>query len=346
MPNTTVSIIMPVYNSERYVAEAVEAVLTQDLDGLQLILVDDGSSDASPAICDTFARRDGRVTVIHQANAGMCAARNRALAVATGEYVGFSDNDDIVLPRILARAYALAKKHDVDCVRFGRRMVMTDERGTVIRTNELVPKSGAVLRGEEIFGHFREVLFSEAVWTGIYRRSLVLDKGIRFDERLRHGGEDRFFFANLLEVATSVALMPEVGYVWNRRMGHSSSVDLSENKMLGHELSTCAEHHLMVMHGVNELDPEFYCRRMLNSLMMTMHDCAFMPLAASWKEQCEALDRFRVMYRPYAKELRKYPAGPASKLMFESVMSRAHIPPALFMRYLQLGNKVERLRKR
>ena len=84
-----VSIIMPVYNSEKFLKKAVDSVLNQKFEDFELILVDDGSPDASGSICDEFAEKDSRVKVIHKKNGGICSARNAGLKIAKGEYVGF-----------------------------------------------------------------------------------------------------------------------------------------------------------------------------------------------------------------------------------------------------------------
>ena len=98
-----VSIIMPVYNSEKYLKSCVDSILSQDFDSYELLLIDDGSTDGSPEICDDVARRDARVRVFHKENGGICEARNYGLQRAQGEYIAFSDHDDIVLPGFLLR---------------------------------------------------------------------------------------------------------------------------------------------------------------------------------------------------------------------------------------------------
>lgn len=94
------SIIVPVYNVEPYLKDTLTSILKQTFDDFELLLIDDGSIDASGQICDQFALKDNRVHVVHQTNAGMSAARNRGLTMATGKYLGFVDSDDLLAPNM------------------------------------------------------------------------------------------------------------------------------------------------------------------------------------------------------------------------------------------------------
>ena len=111
-----VSVIVPVYNAEKYLQECVDSILRQTLADLELILVDDGSTDSSPAICDRYAEQDARVKVIRQANAGLSAARNRGIEVAAGEWVAFVDSDDFVDKNMFEQMYLYAKNNKYDIV--------------------------------------------------------------------------------------------------------------------------------------------------------------------------------------------------------------------------------------
>ena len=93
-----ISVIVPIYNAASTLRAAVQSILTQDIAGLEVLLVDDGSTDATPGLCHDLALRDDRVQVITQKNAGICAARNRGLSAAEGVYVTFCDDDDLLLP--------------------------------------------------------------------------------------------------------------------------------------------------------------------------------------------------------------------------------------------------------
>lgn len=95
-----VSVIVPVYNAEKYLQECVDSILRQTLADLELILVDDGSTDSSPALCDRYAEQDARVKVIHKPNGRAASARNAGIRAASGDYVAFVDSDDWVSPEM------------------------------------------------------------------------------------------------------------------------------------------------------------------------------------------------------------------------------------------------------
>ena len=109
-----ISIIVPVYNAERFLPYSVESILKQSYQNLEIILVDDGSTDGSPALCDEYASRDARIVVIHQENGGISQAQNTGLNHAHGEYIAFADNDDILDRRNLEILYDALIETDSD----------------------------------------------------------------------------------------------------------------------------------------------------------------------------------------------------------------------------------------
>lgn len=111
-----ISVIIPVYKVEKYLNQCVESVLTQSLSDIEVILVDDGSPDNCPDMCDAYAAMDARIRVIHQKNLGLAGARNTGFRIAKGEYVAFLDSDDYVLPDAFAKLHAKAVEYDADIV--------------------------------------------------------------------------------------------------------------------------------------------------------------------------------------------------------------------------------------
>src|SRR5574344_858629 len=102
-----ISVIVPVYKVEKYLAKCVESIIRQTYTDLEIILVDDGSPDGCPAICDEFARKDARIKVIHQKNGGLALARNAGLDIASGDLIAFVDSDDWCEPGMLSALYEM-----------------------------------------------------------------------------------------------------------------------------------------------------------------------------------------------------------------------------------------------
>ena len=114
--DSLISVIVPVYKAEKYLEECVYSILNQSYTNFELILVDDGSPDGCPALCDRFARQDSRVRVIHRKNGGVSASRNTGLAAAGGAYVAFIDDDDYIAPDYLEKLLAAAEESGADAL--------------------------------------------------------------------------------------------------------------------------------------------------------------------------------------------------------------------------------------
>lgn len=114
MEEKLISIIVPVYNVEKYLKECIDSVISQTYKNLEIILVDDGSTDKSGEICDEYSKKDSRIKVIHKENGGLSDARNVALDIAKGEYIGFVDSDDYVEKDMFETLYKLAEEHNTE----------------------------------------------------------------------------------------------------------------------------------------------------------------------------------------------------------------------------------------
>ena len=130
-----ISIIVPVYQVKDYVGECVESLMAQTYMNLEILLVDDGSTDGSGVICDEYANRDDRIRVIHQENRGLSAARNVGLDQAGGEYVAFVDSDDAVLPDFIEVLYELAERYQADIAACAYERGEIGTTGTQIRND-------------------------------------------------------------------------------------------------------------------------------------------------------------------------------------------------------------------
>lgn len=185
-----VSIIVPVYNGEDHLEKCVRSILAQTEKKLQLILVNDGSVDGTGWLCDRLAAEDGRVTVIHQSNAGVSAARNAGLDAAKGEYIGFVDADDWIAPDTYEQA--LAAMGSCDMVMWDAVTVWPDGR----RSPDTIP----LLEGDRVIEKkdWTPALLRQmagAVWRCLYRAELIAD--VRFPVGIKLS-EDRLFNLNAM----------------------------------------------------------------------------------------------------------------------------------------------------
>ncbi len=225
---TSVSVIMPVYNAAAHLEAAVQSVLCQTLQDLELILVDDGSTDGSAVICDAAAAADRRVRTVHQSNAGICAARNRGLELAAGEYVSFCDDDDALLPDFLATAFAAAKENDADLIRMDYRLFRSDAVGHESELRHPAGNSCRLIRGEnpQDYGAFLRGAGPLFVWNALYRRAVL--GNLCFDPRCRRGVEDFVFNAAFHARMERAVYLPQVACLHYERARGSTSACFSQ----------------------------------------------------------------------------------------------------------------------
>ena len=177
--NPTISVIVPVYNAEKYLARCVDSILSQTFTDFELLLIDDGSSDNSGKVCDEYAKKDLRVFVCHKENGGVSSARNLGLDRAKGEWVIFVDADDWILPHTFSEC--MGKCADCDMLRFGYTSVYDEKRSVVV---DSLPKN---LSEKEFLKLVVERRTAVAVWGAVYRKDIFLSNGISFDTTLRMG---------------------------------------------------------------------------------------------------------------------------------------------------------------
>lgn len=169
MKNVIISILVPVYNVEQYLPRCIESVLSQDFQDWEMILVDDGSSDKSPQICDEFAEKDSRIKVIHKQNGGQVEARQAGLDAAKGEYLMFLDSDDWLMPHAITTLYNYAELGDYDIVRGCNRRVYDDGSFTIERGRFY---KGEVTGSEQYLEKVITADFEAYLWGALYRMEL------------------------------------------------------------------------------------------------------------------------------------------------------------------------------
>lgn len=241
-----ISVIVPVYNPGGYLAPCLESLIAQTYRNLEMILVDDGSTDGSGAVCDAFARLDGRIKVIHQQNSGVSAARNAGLEIASGDYLTFVDSDDALIPRAMETALEYLLEHGADVVTYGWLKQYEDHAEDCRMEFEVT---------EDISGVIRQILMQYSAygggypWNKLWRRETVL-----YDCRAPEFAPELYYFEDLewvvrmLLYARKLVVCPEVLY---RYRVHSGSVSNDPAKHERRELG----YHRSVERIIRDLAP-------------------------------------------------------------------------------------------
>ncbi len=165
---TPISVIVPAYNAERYLDDCIASILGQSYDNMELVLVDDGSTDQTPNACDIWASRDPRVKVVHKPNAGLPAARNTGVLASRGEWVLFVDSDDMLEKSAIERL--MAGHQDSDIVSFGWRLV--DDSGKVLQ--ECTPCTAALGTSDGLIAEIALGKLGDYIWSYMFRRKRLL----------------------------------------------------------------------------------------------------------------------------------------------------------------------------
>ena len=208
-----VSVIIPVYNVERYLPRCIASVLMQTYRDLEIILVDDGSSDASAALCDAYAAGDERITVIHQENGGLSAARNAGIERASGDAFFFLDSDDYIAADCMEKLVSLLERHDADVSVIRMKRVPESENGTCAQSadeEELVMNAERAIE-ESLY----QKRFSCCAPAKLYRRHAL--GAIRFP--VGRGSEDLATCHLFLNNARSIVYTSYPGYYYRQREG-------------------------------------------------------------------------------------------------------------------------------
>lgn len=251
-----ISVVVPVYNSERYLDECVHSVLDQRYPSLEIILVDDGSADSSGAMCDAFeADNPGVVRVVHKNNAGVSAARNTGMSLATGEYIMFVDSDD-VLPfgsiRLLLNSAAAYRSDMV----YGEYAIMLNGK-----VGEPIGELGSLPEGKVPFTVVLASLASMApksitgsCWRALFKASFIKCSAAMFPEGIAIS-EDYDFILQCLAAEPSISVVHDVVY-WVRR--GSVSVTQSYLASVGHDMGVVNMHLKTMCEGSSELMGLYY----------------------------------------------------------------------------------------
>lgn len=216
-----ISIVIPVFNTANYLRECLISIQNQSFSDFEVILVDDGSTDNSGKICDEFANNDCRFKTVHQNNAGVSAARNAALDIALGDYIGFVDSDDFLLPGMLQEMSNIIKSENAD-------IIQTEGPCEQVHSNLSNPKL-LILSNEQARDEFFKIgKVRPSLWLGVYKRNLF--ENLRFPENIHHW-EDYALIAVLVARSSKVVITSNRYYNYRVRLGSATQSPLNEKQI-------------------------------------------------------------------------------------------------------------------
>ena len=226
-----ISVIVPVYNVEKYIRECLDSIVNQTYKNLQIILVDDGSTDNSGKICDEFAKKDSRITVVHQENQGAGAAKNTGLELIEGEYFSIIDSDDYIDLSMYEKMVSLMKQYDSDIVQCLFKQVYVNK--IIMRQYSTLKKSCTVLTRQKYLQHFLSDWKFAIFATKIFKTSLL--GGVRFPVGRKI--DDEFFTYKLVCNAKRIVNTTEPFYIY--RMRKSSGMNNNAKNRLIYDRIDC-----------------------------------------------------------------------------------------------------------
>ena len=223
MKESLVTVVLPIYNVEKYLDRCIKSVVNQTYPNLEIILVDDGSPDHCPEICESWAKRDSRIKVIHKQNAGLGMARNTGIENAAGEYICFFDSDDYIASDTIEKCCNLAEKEKADIVTFGFCKVYANGQTgacTVPNTDKQVYSGNEVQ--EIMLPDFiapdpktgKKTNLWMSAWASFYSMKLIRDAAWRFVSEREIISEDVYSLLHLYKDVVRVAVLPESLYFY------------------------------------------------------------------------------------------------------------------------------------
>ncbi len=214
MSENKISVVIPIYNVEKYLAKCIDSILAQTYQNLEIILVDDGSTDNSPAICDEYEKKDVRIKVIHKSNGGLSDARNRGIEISTCDYICFVDSDDYIAENMLEILLTRMIKDGSDMAVCN--FLYVDEQGESIEErNGYLPIKDGIFTKEEILIQTAQPHFAPytAAWNKLYKRSLFENIVFPYGKTI----EDAFVAHEIVDKCSKISCIESPLYYYVQR---------------------------------------------------------------------------------------------------------------------------------
>ena len=224
MPSSVISVIVPIYNVENYLDRCIESIVNQTYKDLEIILVDDGSPDNCPQMCDSWAEKDNRIKVVHKENGGLSDARNAGMLHVTGEIVSYIDSDDRIESNMFEKMLTQMEQDNSDIVSCGVKWV--EENGKLLR-NDTVEQNEILDTHSAMSELINDGKLKQHVWNKIYKTELI--KAIPFEKGKYH--EDVFWSYQIIGKAERVSVVADSYYYYVQRTNSIMGEGFSEKRL-------------------------------------------------------------------------------------------------------------------
>lgn len=339
-----VSVIIPVYNTEKYLNKCVESVLAQTVQQLQIILVDDGSTDSSSYLCDEWAKKDSRIQVIHKKNEGLGFTRNAGLKAAIGRYISFLDSDDTLDETTYEECIANMEEYHTDVCYFGRKAM--NSKGNIF-CNPNIPTK-LVYQGEEIRADFAKTYFGllpnepkepfiqASACCVLYSREIIEKNSIRFCSEREYLSEDTFFNLDICKKAKGVSILPKYfyNYTYNEKSltKQYDETKFERNKVFKQKLKEYARDFPKVPHVNERIQYLFigYSRGFIKTEILQYKKKGIVNTYKKIKKMCGD-EEIQSIYRAFPKQL----LDKNSKIFVSWVIHRRVILLMIYYGWLQ-----------
>lgn len=324
-----ISVIVPIYNTESYINKCIDSIIEQTYTNLEIILIDDGSTDNSGRICDEYASKDARIKVIHQQNGGMSDARNKGLDVATGEIITFVDSDDYIDSLMYEKMLELQEEHDADIVCCAYKLVndkevrdYSDDTVTIFGDGEMFAEYISPTHG---------CMPSPAVWNRLYKKDIFRD--VRFIKGRMY--EDKDISCRTLVKCKKGVFINTAFYNYVYREGSVSRLPM--NAKSADDFIYMYKIQLDMIQ--QKLDKNVYMKAM-NVYFLLLLDC-----------YCRVYKRDKIARKLISKEMNRIKSEAKVALAMEKeeipngdykMITKAFISPTIYYYMLKISNKLSK----
>jgi len=273
-----ISVIVTIYNVEKYLRRCINSIISQTFRDLEIILVDDGSTDASPQICDEYAAKDSRIKVLHKKNEGSASARNAGIDTATGRFIGFVDGDDFILPEMYKLLYDACMAHGVLLSMCGR--IVFDERKGSRERKYCIDTPVLFSAKDAISSLLMDDKCDSASWDKLYGKELFSD--IRYPVGVRY--DDLNVTARLIDRAGKVCHVGKELYIYVKRSGSITAAPFHKESVMAIEQSELLRKFIDKKYPELYKQSLFFVNSYVSIILYQAYECKNSEMAGYMKE--------------------------------------------------------------